>query len=127
MKALSIQQPWALFIVRGLKPVENRTWSTNVRGRILIHAGRKFDFDGYIWLKNNWHRCGLPGAVGDICDLPKSNFPCGGIVGAADLVDCVERHESPWFNGPFGFVLANAEELPLRPLRGALQFFEVPA
>lgn len=125
MKALSILQPWALLVVRGLKPIENRRWRTDIRGRIFIHAGKGFDFQGLTWLFNNWHRAGLPPQVGDICMLTGSSFPRGGIVGAADLVDCVSTSDSPWFSGPYGFVLQNAQELPLRPFRGALGFFEV--
>ena len=38
MLALSIRQPWAWLILRAGKDVENRDWSTKVRGRVLIHA-----------------------------------------------------------------------------------------
>ncbi|WP_206002040.1 ASCH domain-containing protein [Paraburkholderia aromaticivorans] len=41
MKALSIRQPWAWLIVKGHKDIENRTWSTRFRGRVLIHAGAR--------------------------------------------------------------------------------------
>jgi len=36
MKAISIKQPWASFIIEGYKNIENRTWPTKFRGRILI-------------------------------------------------------------------------------------------
>ena len=39
MKAISIKQPWASLIAYGIKDIENRTWRTNYRGRVLIHAG----------------------------------------------------------------------------------------
>ena len=39
MKAISIKQPWASLIAHGIKDIENRTWRTNYRGRVLIHAG----------------------------------------------------------------------------------------
>lgn len=39
MKALTIQQPWASMIASGEKWVENRTWRTNYRGPLAIHAG----------------------------------------------------------------------------------------
>lgn len=39
MKALTIQQPWASMIASGEKWVENRTWRTNYRGPMAIHAG----------------------------------------------------------------------------------------
>lgn len=39
MKALSIRQPWASFIIWGLKDVENRSWPTEYGGPFLVHAG----------------------------------------------------------------------------------------
>ena len=39
MKAITISQPWARLIASGEKFVENRSWSTNYRGPIAIHAG----------------------------------------------------------------------------------------
>jgi len=38
LTCLSVRQPWAWLIVNGHKDVENRTWSTQHRGDILIHA-----------------------------------------------------------------------------------------
>lgn len=40
MKALTVCQPYAQLIARGEKLVENRTWPTNYRGPLLIHAGK---------------------------------------------------------------------------------------
>jgi hypothetical protein len=45
MKCLSVKQPNATLICSGVKKVENRTWSTKFRGRILIHASS----DSYAW------------------------------------------------------------------------------
>ena len=47
----------------------------------------------------------------------------GGIVGVVDVIDCVESHKSKWFNGPFGWVLANPRRLKFRPCNGALGLF----
>lgn len=41
--ALSIRPPWAQLIIGGWKPCENRTWTTNYRGPMLVHAGQKWD------------------------------------------------------------------------------------
>lgn len=113
-KALSIRQPWAWLIVNGYKDVENRSWSTRHRGPFLIHAGQKFDYEGYEWVKKHF----------DI-DMPAINeFDRGGIVGRAKLVDCVTSSKSQWFTGPYGFILANARPLPLIPTRGKLGFFK---
>jgi hypothetical protein len=41
MKTLSIRQPYASLICRGIKTIENRTWDTTYRGKLLIHASGK--------------------------------------------------------------------------------------
>lgn len=41
MKALTIKQPYASLIVNNIKTYEFRSWKTNYRGKILIHAGIK--------------------------------------------------------------------------------------
>jgi len=45
MKVLSVKQPFAAMLCAGLKDVENRTWTTDFRGRLLIHASG----DAYAW------------------------------------------------------------------------------
>lgn len=41
MKALTIWQPWASLIARGVKQYETRSWPTKYRGPIAIHAAVK--------------------------------------------------------------------------------------
>lgn len=102
MKALSIRQPWCEHILRDGKDVENRNWPTKYRGQFLIHASKTFDG-------------------------PKSDskgFDMGGIVGIAEIVDCVSESDSKWFMGEYGFVLRNPIALPsMIPCKGALGFF----
>jgi hypothetical protein len=116
VKALSIRQPWASLIVDEYKPVENRRWSTKHRGPVLIHAGKSLDLEGYKFVKGEWPHIWMP--------VPK-DLNRGGIIGRANLVDCVTEHESSWFFGPYGFVLEDAEPLPFHPCPGRLGFFEV--
>ncbi len=116
MKALSIQQPWAWLIVNGHKDVENRTWHNRLRGRIWIHASKKFDNEGYIWVAQNFPDIPLPA---------KGSFERGGMVGQATITGCVTYSRSPWFAGDFGFVLEDATPLPFTPYKGKLGFFEV--
>lgn len=119
MKALSIKQPWAWLIVNGPKPVENRNWKTDQRGTVLIHAGKSFDMPGYDWLMMNLKRLGIDG-------LPEPNaYEFGGIVGQVVIVDCVQHHRSPWFQGPNAFVFKDAKPLPFHACRGSLKFFDV--
>ncbi len=40
MKAITIWQPYASLIIRGYKHFETRSWWTNYRGKIAIHAGK---------------------------------------------------------------------------------------
>ena len=51
-------------------------------------------------------------------------FDLGGIIGTAEIVDCVEASDSPWFFGPFGLVLTNVHPVPFIPVKGALGLFK---
>lgn len=125
MKALSIRQPWAWLIVNGHKDIENRSWSTQFRGRLLVHAGAtmtRADYEACVIfiapMKTDWR---LPAL-----DVLKKQ--CGGIVGEVEIVGCINGNDacdSPWFCGEWGFMLSRAKPLPFRPLKGALSFFNV--
>jgi len=121
MKALSIRQPWAWLIVHAGKNIENRMWRTTFRGRVLIHASKgmtRAEYDAACWFM------GEQGI--DHTKLPLfDQLPRGGIIGEAEIVDCVRKSNSPWFQGPFGFVLHNVKPLPFRPCKGSLGFFNV--
>lgn len=43
MKVLTLKQPWATLVAEGIKKYEFRSWKTNYRGKILIHAGIGID------------------------------------------------------------------------------------
>ena len=115
MKALSIRQPWAWLIVNGYKNIENRTWFTKYRGPVLIHAAKTPEPISFFEVISYY----------DLDLEPADVFlQFGGIVGQAEIVDCVSSHESKWFHGPRGFVLENARPLPFEPYRGQLGLFE---
>ena len=118
MRALSIRQPWAWLVVSGYKDVENRTWATRFRGRVYVHAGRAAMPAGSFPAQEEYiRRAGIW--------IPE-DLPRGAIVGEVDIVDCVELAESPWFCGPYGWVVAEPlrYEVPI-PCRGKLGFFRV--
>lgn len=46
IKALSLWQPWATLIARGLKLHETRHWLTDYRGPLAIHAAKTLDMAG---------------------------------------------------------------------------------
>ncbi len=119
---LSVRQPWAWMIIHGDKDIENRTWRTRVRGPVLIHASGSCTRREYEEASGFAFWC-IGGAIWD--NYPKfEHLQRGGIVGQVEIVDCVSDSDSPWFVGPYGFVLRNPVALPWRPMRGKLGFFE---
>lgn len=39
MKVLTLKEPFASLIEKGIKKIETRSWKTNYRGELYIHAG----------------------------------------------------------------------------------------
>ena len=110
MKVITIKQPWATLIVEGYKRFEFRSWKTNYRGDILIHAGKGIDKDAMERLKKY-----LPDEI-----------PIGKIIGKATLTDCVpmskdfadmlskennDIYTTHSFSRNYGFKLENVEKL----------------
>ncbi len=115
LRALSVRQPYAWLIVNGFKDIENRSWRTNHRGPLLIHASQN---DEYF----NDDNCDqIESETGIV--IPQK-LDMGGIVGVVDIADCVQKHNSLWFGGPWGWVLANARQLPFRECKGAVSLFK---
>jgi len=113
LPCLSIQQPWAWAIINAGKDIENRNWKTKFRGVFLIHAGKVTDAFGMSHLFD----------IGIKVDHDKLHT--GGIVGIAEITDCVSESSSKWFFGPIGWKLQSAIELPFHPCKGKLKFFNV--
>lgn len=120
MKALSIRQPWAWLIINGGKDIENRSWHTKLRGRFLVHAAqgmtRKEWSNAVVFC--NEHRLPLPPHF--------SKLQRGGIIGSVELVDSLDTSDSPWYMGEKAFLLVDPELVPFVPLKGRLNFFQVP-
>jgi hypothetical protein len=56
-KVLSVQQPYATLICAGVKTVENRTWKTDYRGKLLIHAsGASFAYPDFNYLPKKYQK-----------------------------------------------------------------------
>lgn len=121
-RALSIMQPWAWLIVNRYKPIENRSWPTKFRGPVAIHAGLKIDYE----CANDVQSCIHPvtGRNAEWDHFNVNGKGTGGIVGVADVVDCVDASDSDWFVGRYGFILANQRPVEFIPCKGALGFFD---
>lgn len=120
MKAISVRQPWADAILHFGKRIENRTWNTRYRGPLLIHAARQPAEDEDV-ARDFIARAS--GQFGANCIPAAEHY--GGIIARAVLVDVVRESSSPWFTGPYGFVLADVEPVPFFPCRGMPGLFEV--
>jgi hypothetical protein len=125
MKVLSVRQPWAsaLLLPQIGKDVENRSWRTNYRGPLVIHASQKPEGDPrdmFIDL--------VPKPV--LARLDSTDFACGAILGIVDLFDCVEESQSKWadWDSDWYWLVRNPRILakPI-PCNGRLQLWDPPA
>lgn len=87
MKILTLWQPWASAIAVGAKRIETRSWSTNYRGPIAIHAAKRKNIGELIHFGSCWNWCGALGRDFGSPTLDET-LPFGAIVAVADLVDC---------------------------------------
>lgn len=125
IKALSIRQPWAWCIINAGKDIENRDWPTRYRGAVAIHAAKGMTRDEYEDCLDTCHGISLRSPFPAGLEMPAFEaLERGGIVGVAEIADCVSASRSPWFFGRYGFVLRNVESVPFIPVKGALGFFD---
>jgi hypothetical protein len=114
MKALTVMQPWASLIVRGIKQREFRNWAPAFRGLLAIHAGRQAPSEEAVAALWRWClRLAGPGAPTlDQVRQWSAGQPRGLVLGTAELVR-VDPVQSRW--GRRAWILANAQEFD-RPL-----------
>lgn len=134
MKAISIKQPWAWAFLHG-KDVENRNWGylPRYRGPILIHASKKFDRDGYLWIQENCKLLDIPlQSFPDEQDffLKGSGYGLGGFIAKGNLVDTITQidaciYKSKWYFGPIGLVIKDVKPIDFIPYKGQLGIFNV--
>jgi hypothetical protein len=124
MRALSLTQPWAQAICDGKKRWETRSWPTNYRGEIAIHASKGFprwakDFaeeNGYAaWAK-------LPaGVIVCVCEIAAC---CATTEGLLHQLTAQELSWGDYSPGRFAFRLGNVRVLPVPvPCTGALSIW----
>jgi uncharacterized metal-binding protein len=117
-RVLTLDPCWAWAVMFGGKDVENRSWATSYRGRILIHASAKETTGGLLAADRAEmaRSCGRP-----LSKIPAA-FRCRAILGSVEVVDCVQNARSPWAEpGCVNWVLRGPEPLsePISGVRGA--------
>lgn len=97
MKAITLWQPWATLIALGVKQYETRSWATPYRGRIAIHAAKKWDAETLmdftvpeVWRVMQQHR------------IRDYDLPLGAIICIGDLTGCVPTALVPRNEQRFG-------------------------
>lgn len=139
MKVITLIQPWASLIAFGEKKIETRSWNTNYRGPLLIHAGKKVEHD--LCQQQPFKDVLLKHGI-----ALKDQIPTGVIIAKCELVDCVkikrtnglvawlekgyvaDDYEYPFGNytpGRFAWILDNVEIInePI-PAKGKLGLWD---
>jgi hypothetical protein len=151
MKAITIKQPWASLIVEGveiedeilIKDIENRTWPTKFRGKVLIHSASK-SWGWQFFLRYMYKKIPIIYQMFPETRTWYQDLPTGKIIGSVEIVDCVINHPSIWaeqcdpiykygtnkiIQATYNWVLANPIKFdkPI-PAKGKLSFwdFELP-
>jgi hypothetical protein len=119
--ALSVRQPWAWAIVHAGKDIENRSPAAirNIGrcvGPCAIHAAKGMTKEEYVDAYE------FMAGIGIDCP-PPGDLLRGGIIGRVDIDRVVSASHSPWFFGPRGLVLQNAQACEFIPSVGALGLF----
>ena len=131
-RALSVPQPWAFAILWGGKNIENRTWETQFRGRIWIHAPKSE------WVDDIEYCLALvAGQKGISLEAAKASYQAkrkfSAILGSVELhrIDHIDRLpqgdpllRNHWANGPFLWNLRKAEICSPRPMPGQRQLWK---
>lgn len=135
--ALSLWQPWASLIAKGAKTIETRSWSTNYRGKLAIHAGKntKALHEDFYMGTNLFINFG--DALGISPEQMLEELPLGGVVALVDLVDVLPAQEAlkkyrdqepfgDFSEGRFAWILENIRPiLPAVEMSGQQKLFRV--
>jgi hypothetical protein len=137
MKAITLYQPFAALIAIGAKRIETRSWSTNYRGPLAIHAAKGFPK----WAKDL-------SKESPFSETLYSRFvgleiwrqlPLGSIVATCELENCAlitshfvfhegeeqERFFGDYTPGRYAWILTNVKALPEPvPAKGALGLWD---
>ncbi|XP_054627276.1 activating signal cointegrator 1 isoform X2 [Dunckerocampus dactyliophorus] len=119
---LSMHQPWASLLVKGIKRVEGRTWYTAHRGRLWIAAAAKKPTPQEIAEVEAMYRC-----IYQKEPRFPSDYPTGCLLGCVNVTDCLSQEEfkeqfpsaREESASPFVFICSSPQELLVKfPMKG---------
>lgn len=142
VKSISLHQPWASLMAIGAKTIETRSWATNHRGPLAIHAAKNTSNFG---LLNDYEFC-YPLVEAGLVTYDRENrfvshqLPLGALVAIGELVDCrptasllktlsdLEYGYGNYEPQRWGWMFEKLRALPTPvPFRGAQRLFDVDA
>lgn len=95
IKALSLWNPWAMFVMRGLKQNETRHWQTSYRGKLVIHAAKRWTNSEKEWLEYFIEELNLDVSTGSpYWSLMHETTYFGVALGTVELVDIISTNVS---------------------------------
>ena len=123
MKVISIKEPFATLIKENIKNIETRSWKTNYRGEIYIHAS-----------KVSYKR-----RTQELLELTKDlKMNNGNIIAKATLVDCkymdqefikeIKQNETEYLcgyyeEGRYAWILKDIKKIKPIPAKGKLNIW----
>ncbi|CDW60919.1 activating signal cointegrator 1 [Trichuris trichiura] len=126
---LSLHQPYASLLVRGIKRFEGRSWYTSHRGVLWIAATKKIPSNNDVTSLENFYRH----LYNDSLPRPyPPDYPVGCLLGCVEVVDCLsqEDYRLQYPDGesesPYVLICKNARELPLKfPIMGRQKIYSL--
>lgn len=137
MKFISLWEPWASFVARGFKQWETRSWKTEYRGPLAIHAAQTTE---ELWsYRFKLLDAGVISSHDDPDDFPKEDkdWPLGCIVAVCRLADCIptekvrptqmERALGNYSPKRYAWILEDIKAVKPVAFRGAQGIRDLPA
>ncbi|CAF2037202.1 unnamed protein product [Rotaria magnacalcarata] len=126
---LTMHQPWASLLIRGIKMHEGRSWYTSHRGRLWIHSAAKEPEQETILSMEQFYKS--RNDSDHKIDFP-TEYPTSALLGCVELVDCLDRNSylEQFPDGEsdcdFVFICENPQELFFKlPMRGQNKIYKM--
>jgi len=107
IKALTLYQPWATMVAIGAKMIETRSWPTDYKGTLAIHAGKNRRYLSRIgdqFMAQQLLAQLLPEQKAKFPATWLQPYPLGAIVAICELVHCRQVDRYDWMGQQRGWL-----------------------
>lgn len=113
-KCLSVRQPNAWAIIVGAKDIENRSRPSYYLGQLYIHASATENVDAVDEVtKRVATHLGISAGEALAKYQRHRERGRGAIIGSVQMFGCAVSHDSTWFEGPYGYLLRDPQQLEI--------------